>query len=64
MKEIRRGNPVKEKFQFQYYIFLLLDKIKRPGEVLHNEKTVDEYDLLYADIVDLENKVIYDVRGP
>jgi hypothetical protein len=30
---------------------------------LENEATVDEWKLLYADILDREKKVIFDVRG-
>jgi len=43
---------------------LSLNKIKKEGEDIQNEKTVDQWDLLYADLVDFQNKIIYDVRGP
>jgi very-short-patch-repair endonuclease len=66
--EFRKEHPVKSKYHSQHHYFLRLNQIiKQSGlenEIkIENEVTIDPYDMIYADLVMRDKKIIIEVDG-
>lgn len=61
--EYRKTNPAEGNHKLQKIIFDKIKEIFGDETPIENEVTIDYYDLLYADLVDKERKLIIDVRG-